>query len=92
MGINAGGARTLTTIQRDRFILYHPIETVLNRLDRVVNRAVNIRAPCSYVGDEPTSARPAPHRMQQHAQPVRPFSRPTLAPTGSERWAISYFR
>jgi len=39
-------------IQRDRFILYHPIETVLTLLEDFVNRPVSIRPPClALVGD-----------------------------------------
>jgi type II secretory pathway predicted ATPase ExeA len=39
-------------IQRDRFIPYHPVETVLTLLEDFVNRPVSIRPPClALVGD-----------------------------------------
>jgi len=39
-------------IQRDRFILYHPVETVLNLLEDFVNSPVSLRPPClALVGD-----------------------------------------
>jgi type II secretory pathway predicted ATPase ExeA len=50
--LDADVSTRIRYIQRDRFILYHPIETVLSLLEDFVNRPVSIRPPClALVGD-----------------------------------------
>ncbi len=50
--LDADDSSRIRYIQRDRFILYHPIETVLTLLEDFVNRPVSIRPPClALVGD-----------------------------------------
>src|SRR5882762_7302671 len=50
--LDADVSSRIRYIQRDRFILYHPIETVLTLLEDFVNRPVSIRPPClALVGD-----------------------------------------
>jgi type II secretory pathway predicted ATPase ExeA len=50
--LDADVATSVSYIQRDRFIPYHPVETVLNLLDGFVRRPASIRPPClALVGD-----------------------------------------
>lgn len=50
--LDADESTRIRYIQRDRFILYHPIKTVLNLLDDFANRPVSIRPPfLALVGD-----------------------------------------
>jgi type II secretory pathway predicted ATPase ExeA len=61
-------------IQRDRFIPYHPIETVLGLLEDFVNRPVSIRPPClALVGDsgsgKSTLVREFEHRCESTEHP-----------------------
>jgi hypothetical protein len=51
-GLEEDDSTRIRYIQRDRFILYRPIETVLTLLGDFVNRPVSIRPPClALVGD-----------------------------------------
>jgi ABC-type microcin C transport system duplicated ATPase subunit YejF len=50
--LDADVATRVSYIQRDRFIPYHPVETVLNLLHGFVRRPASIRPPClALVGD-----------------------------------------
>jgi len=72
--LDADAETRLRYIQRDRFIPYHPVETVLNLLDGFVRRPPSIRPPClAPVGDagsgKSTLVREFEHRLRVPQDP-----------------------
>jgi type II secretory pathway predicted ATPase ExeA len=78
--LDADESARIRYIQRDRFILYHPIETVLNLLEDFANRPVSIRPPClALVGDAGSGKSTLVREFERRCQrPEDPGAQPVV--------------
>ena len=80
--LDADVSARIRYIQRDRFILYHPIETVLTLLEDFIDRPVSIRPPClALVGDAGSGK----------STLVREFEQRALSPEDPGTQRVVYF-